>query len=203
MKSGCNTPVIIDTDPGVDDAIAILMALAWPDVNVVGLTTVGGNVPLARSTRNTLALLEYAGSEEVPVARGASRPCRGSFGYSYPFHGRSGLTRRLPQPRTRPVTEGAADFLAAKLAQNPGSITIVALGPLSNLARLLKRHPEALNQIGSLVVMGGAVGQPGNVYTLRRVQFLQRSSGCSRSYIVRISFDFGGPRRLPAGLDYS
>ena len=79
--------VIIDTDPGVDDAIALLMALACPTVDVVGLTTVGGNVPLARGTRNALALLEYAGRPEVPVARGAARPRRGRYPYAYPFHG--------------------------------------------------------------------------------------------------------------------
>ena len=85
--------MIIDTDPGVDDASAILMALACPWVEVLALTTVGGNVPLARTTRNALALLEYAGRTDVPVARGNARPTRGSFGYAYAVHGTSGLTR--------------------------------------------------------------------------------------------------------------
>ena len=163
MKSGRDPKVIIDTDPGVNDAIAILMELARPGLDLVGITTVGGNVPLARSTRNALALLEYAGRQDVPVARGAARPCRGSFGYSYSFHGRSGLTRRLPQPRTRPVEAEAAEFLAGTLEQNPGQVTLVALGPLTNLACLLKRYPAALHQAASLIVMGGSVDHGGNV----------------------------------------
>jgi len=162
-KMGAITKVIIDTDPGVDDAIAILMALAWDGLEVVGITTVGGNVPLARGTRNALALLEYAGRRSLPVARGAARPCRGHFGYSYAFHGAGGLSRRLPQPRTRPVDVGATEFLASKLIQNPGQITLVALGPLTNLALLLKRHPAALGQAAGLVVMGGAADGSGNV----------------------------------------
>ena len=79
--------IIIDTDPGVDDAIAILMALAAPEIEVVGLTTVGGNVPLARTTRNALALLQAAGRSDIPVAKGASQPLRGKFTYAPQFHG--------------------------------------------------------------------------------------------------------------------
>ena len=155
--------VIIDTDPGVDDAIAILMALAWPGVEVLALTTVGGNVPLARTTRNALALLEYAGRTDVPVARGSARPTAGSFGYAYAVHGTSGLTRRLPRPQTRTIDARAVDFLAARLRELPGQITIIALGPLTNLAWLWLRHPGALEQIARLVIMGGAVNAPGNV----------------------------------------
>ena len=155
--------VIIDTDPGVDDAIAILMALAWPRLEVLALTTVGGNVPLARTTRNALALLEYAGRTDVPVARGSARSTGWSFGYAYSVHGASGLTRRLPRPKTKPIDVRAVDFLAMQLRDLPGQITIIALGPLTNLAWLMLRHPGALEQIARLVVMGGAVNTPGNV----------------------------------------
>ena len=155
--------VIIDTDPGVDDAIAILMALASPELDVLALTTVGGNVPLARTTRNALALLEYAGRTDVPVARGSARPTGGSFGYAYAVHGTSGLTRRLPRPKNRPIDLKAVDFLAARLRDLPGQITLIALGPLTNLAWLWLRHPGALEQTARLVVMGGAVNAPGNV----------------------------------------
>ena len=160
---GVPVKLIIDTDPGVDDAIALLMALAWPQLELTGVTTVGGNVPLARSTRNALAILEYAGRPDVPVASGAARPCHGRFGYSYSYHGKSGLSRRLPDPRIRPVDASAVDFLAEKLTNDPGGITVVALGPLTNLAHLLKRYPSALGQAASLVVMGGAAGGGGNV----------------------------------------
>ena len=139
------------------------MALACPSVDLLGLTTVGGNVTLARGTRNALALLEYAGRPEIPVARGAARPIRGRYPYAYRFHGPGGLSRRLPEPRGRPVETGAADFLAAELKSCPGQITLVALGPLTNLAHLLRQHPGALEQAASLVVMGGAVNVAGNV----------------------------------------
>lgn len=155
--------VIIDTDPGVDDAIAILMALAAPSLDVIGLTTVGGNVPLARTTRNALALLEYAGRSGVPVARGSPSPIRGRYQYASVVHGKSGLSRKLPNPKTEPIKAAAVDFLATRLRDSPGQITLIALGPLTNLARLLTRHPDALRLAAALVVMGGAVDVPGNV----------------------------------------
>jgi inosine-uridine nucleoside N-ribohydrolase len=162
--------LILDTDPGVDDAIAILMALASGSTapegtlvpELVGLTTVGGNVPLARGTRNALALLEYTGLQHIPVARGNARPLRGSFPYSYDFHGKGGLSRRLPEPQARPSASGAIDFLAEQLLNNPGQIALVALGPLTNLARLQQSHPGVLEKARSLVVMGGAVNTAGN-----------------------------------------
>ncbi len=160
-----NPKVVIDTDPGVDDAIATLMALACPSIDLVAMTTVGGNVPLARGTRNALALLEYAGRTGVPVAAGAARPYRGRYRYSYEFHGRNGLGRRLPNPVTRPIESGAADFLAETLTAVTDGLTVIALGPLTNLAMLLERHPASLDGLKSLVVMGGAVDVPGNVTT--------------------------------------
>ncbi len=100
------TKLLIDTDPGVDDAVAIFMALASPDVELLGLTTVGGNVPLARSTRNALALLQAAGRSDIPVAKGASRPLRGRFRYAPQFHGPGGLSRQLPEPTVGPIADG-------------------------------------------------------------------------------------------------
>ena len=120
-------------------------------------------MPLARTTRNALALLEYAGRTDVPVARGSARPTRRSFGYAYAVHGTSGLTRRLPRPKTRPIDVKAVDFLAARLHHLPGQITLITLGPLTNLAWLWLHHPGALEQTARLVVMGGAVNAPGNV----------------------------------------
>ena len=156
-------PLIIDTDPGVDDAVAILMALAAPGAEVVGLTTVGGNVSLARATRNALALLQAAGRSDVTVAKGAARPLRGRFNPSVAFHGPGGLSVRLANPVNRPVSASAVDFIAQQLSSRPGEITVVALGPLTNLARLLERHPDDLAKAHCIVVMGGAVNTPGNV----------------------------------------
>jgi purine nucleosidase len=209
----CIARLIIDTDPGVDDAIAILMALACPDVEVLGLTTVGGNVALSRATRNSLALLEYAGRTEVPVLRGAARPLRGRFYYSHHFHQASGLTRRLPRPRSTASPETAVDFLADQLRRYPGRVTLAALGPLTNLARLLRRDPVALCQAASLVVMGGAVNVPGNVTPHAEFNFssdplaarevlacgvpltLVDLGACRRVFITREGAARGGGRR--------
>ena len=155
--------IIIDTDPGVDDAIAILMAFSAPSVELAGLTVVGGNVSHARCLRNALALVEYAGRDDIPVFRGSSRPLSGKFPYATGVHGRSGLSRPLPEPRARPQPDGAVDFLASQLSARPGEITLVALGPLTNLARLERRHTGFLSRAAALVVMGGAVDCPGNV----------------------------------------
>ena len=156
--------VVIDTDPGTDDAVALLMALGCTSWKVTGLTTVGGNVELARATRNTLALLEYAGRRDVPVARGASRPLSGRYEYAYYFHGPGGMANtRLPSPATAPVMDNAVDYLAGRLSQEGVPPRVVAVGPLTNIARLLARHPGVANALGGLVVMGGAVGVPDSV----------------------------------------
>ena len=163
--------VILDTDPGVDDAIAILMALACPWLNVIGLTTTAGNVPLARATRNALAILEHVGHPNIPVCRGAARPVRGRYAYARHVHSASGLTRRLPDPSIAPSQTPAVSFLAQSLLDNPGEITVIALGPLTNLARLLRRHPAALPAAKRIVVMGGAVNVPGNISTHAEFNF--------------------------------
>lgn len=156
--------LIIDTDPGVDDAVAILMASAVPEIEILGLTTVGGNVPLARTTRNALALLQAAGRSDIPVAKGASRPLRGRFKYAPQFHGPGGLSHRLPDPSVNHVTKGAVEFLYDQLtADEPGEVAVVALGPLTNIAQLLWERPFALEQAKNIIVMGGAVNAPGNV----------------------------------------
>ena len=161
------TPLIIDTDPGVDDAIAILLALASDSFDLLGLTVVGGNVPLARGVRNALAILEWVGRSEAPVCRGSSRPLRGRFRYSVPFHGTSGITRRLPNPRSGASPESASGFLSRQLRDYPGEVSLVALGPLTNLARLVPAvsgdQENYLASAGSLTIMGGAVDCPGNV----------------------------------------
>ncbi|MQF90515.1 MAG: nucleoside hydrolase [SAR202 cluster bacterium] len=154
---------IIDTDPGVDDAIAILMAMAASEIEILGLTTVGGNVPLARATRNALSLLQAASRSDIPVAKGASRPLRGKFAYAPHFHGPGGLSQRLPDPANGPVEDGAVKFLYDQLTGERGEAVLVALGPLTNLAMLLRERPIALEQAKQIVVMGGAVNTPGNV----------------------------------------
>lgn len=155
--------LIIDTDPGVDDAIAILLALAAREVEVVGLTTVGGNVPRARATRNALALLQAAGRDDIPVAAGAARPRSGRYTPSVAFHGPGGLSARLPDSSRSAVSESAVDFLAREIGYGNGEVSVVALGPLTNLSRLQDSHPGILGGAHRLVVMGGAVETRGNV----------------------------------------
>ena len=156
-------PVIIDTDPGVDDALAILMALAAPALNVIGVTATAGNVPLARATRNALALLEYAGRGDIPVYRGAARPVRGRYAYAREVHSAAGLTYPIPEPTTAAAGTGAVSYLAETLRERPGEVAVIALGPLTNLARLMRQHPDALPGAARVIIMGGAVNAPGNV----------------------------------------
>lgn len=156
-------PVVIDTDPGVDDAIALLMALSCPQLDVVGLTTTAGNVPIGPATRNALAILESVGRVDVPVARGATRPIRGRYAYARHVHSAEGLTHPLPPPTLRTTDTDAVQFLSETLRANPGAVTVIALGPLTNLARLHRDQPSVLPLAKRLLVMGGAVQTPGNV----------------------------------------
>ena len=156
-------PVVIDTDPGVDDAIALLMALSSPEIDVIGLTTTAGNVPIRPATRNALAILESLGRTDIPVAKGATRPVRGRFAYARDVHSEEGLTHPLPPPTSRTSDTGAVQFLSDTLRANPGEVTVIALGPLTNLARLHRDQPTVLPLAKRLLVMGGAVDTPGNI----------------------------------------
>ena len=155
--------VVIDTDPGVDDAIALLMALSCPQIDVVGLTATAGNVPIGPATRNALAILEAVGRTDIPVARGATRPVRGRYAYARDVHSAEGLTHPLPPPASRTSDTGAVQFLSETLRANPGAVTVIALGPLTNLARLHRDRPMVLPLAKRLLVMGGAVDTPGNI----------------------------------------
>ena len=179
-----NLRLIIDTDPGVDDAIAILLALAAPQVELAGLTTVGGNVPRARATRNALALLRAAGRDDIPVAAGAARPRSGRFTPSVAFHGPGGLSVRLPNSARTPVSENAVDFLQREIRTHPGRVTVAALGPLTNLSRLELRHPGTLLQAANLVVMGGAVETRGNVTP--RAEFNFHSDPLAAEHVLNL-----------------
>ena len=151
------TPVLIDCDPGHDDAIAILLALASPELELRGVTTVAGNQTLEKTTANALRVLEFAGHGDVPVAAGADRPLvREPFVAAY-VHGESGLDGPdLPQPSGAAVDQHAVDFLAERV----GGATLVAVGPLTNVALLFALHPHA--RPDRIVIMGGAIAE-GNV----------------------------------------
>jgi inosine-uridine nucleoside N-ribohydrolase len=156
-------PVLIDCDPGHDDAMAILLALASPELDVLGITTVHGNTTLENATANALRVLELAGRPDVPVAAGAERPLVRRPAVAAEVHGETGLDGpELPPARGVPVAEHAVDFLAAKLLAAPERVTVVPVGPLTNIALLLARHPRAAVKIERIVLMGGAIAE-GNV----------------------------------------
>ncbi len=155
--------VIIDTDPGTDDALALMMALNSPDLRVDGITTVGGNASLAHTTRNALRLMEYLGVHDVPIAAGASRPLHRSFTYAYHFHGSAGLGVRLPEPKAKPDGPPADELIYRLASASPGQFTIVAIGPLTNIARAVQEYPDIPDKVNDIVVMGGAVEVPGNI----------------------------------------
>jgi inosine-uridine nucleoside N-ribohydrolase len=150
-------PILLDCDPGHDDALALLLALASPEVELLGVTTVAGNQTVEKTTANALRVLALARREEVPVAAGAGRPLvREPFVAAY-VHGETGLDgTELPAPTARPLERHAVDFLAERV----DGATLVATGPLTNVALLLARYPEARPE--RIVLMGGAIAE-GNV----------------------------------------
>jgi inosine-uridine nucleoside N-ribohydrolase len=149
------TRVVIDTDPGVDDAVAILLALASPELEVLALTTVTGNVSLAKTTLNARRLVELAGRPDVIVAAGCAEALVAPLEYEGDVHGVDGLgDLDWDEPTVALHPEHAVEVLW-RLA-NEGPLTIVAIGPLTNLARLLELHPEAARLVEHVVVMGGA-----------------------------------------------
>jgi inosine-uridine nucleoside N-ribohydrolase len=156
-------PVLIDCDPGHDDAIALLLALASPELELLGVTTVAGNTTIENATANAIRVLELAGRGDVPVAAGADRPLvREPYAAVY-VHGESGMDGPdLPPPRARPVEGHAVDFLAERLTASDRPITLIPIGPLTNVGLLLARHPAAAARIERIVLMGGAIAE-GNV----------------------------------------
>lgn len=157
--------IIIDTDPGIDDAVAILLALASPELEVLGLVAVAGNLPLAVTERNARALLELAGRPEIPVHAGCPRPMSPAAATAAHVHGNGGLGGlALPEPSVAARPEHGVDFLIRTLrATEPRSITICALGPLTNIAVALVMAPEIAAGIAELVLMGGAARIAGNI----------------------------------------
>jgi inosine-uridine nucleoside N-ribohydrolase len=155
------TPVLIDCDPGHDDAIALLLALASPEVEVLGVTSVAGNQTLDKTTANAIRVLEFAGRPEVPVAAGADRPLVREQFAAGEVHGETGLDGPdLPPPRSDPVEQHAVDFLAEKIRSSEQPVTLIPVGPLTNIALLLALHPDA--RPARIVLMGGAIAE-GNV----------------------------------------
>jgi inosine-uridine nucleoside N-ribohydrolase len=156
--------IILDTDPGLDDALALFLALASPEVQLEAITTVSGNVHVDLTTRNALALLELAGRTTIPVARGCDRPIVRQPVVADYVHGHNGLGGiSLPEPKLRPVKHHAVDLIIEKVMAAPREITLVPVGPLTNIAMALRKEPRIAENAREVVIMGGALRVPGNV----------------------------------------
>ncbi|XP_052882453.1 probable uridine nucleosidase 2 isoform X2 [Gossypium arboreum] len=168
MASAAGEPkkIIIDTDPGIDDAMAIFLALRSPEVEVIGLTTIYGNVYTTLATRNALHLLEVADRTDIPVAEGSHVTItKGTKLRVADFvHGADGLgNQNFPPPEGKPIDMSATDFLVEQANLYPGKVTVVALGPLTNIALAIQQDPSFVKNIGQIVLLGGAFAVNGNV----------------------------------------
>jgi len=166
MNSSQHFPkrVIIDTDPGVDDTMAIFLAFCSPELKIEGLTTIFGNSGTKYTTLNALRLVEIAGRSDIPVARGAEAPLLRPFiGEGFRVHGPQGTGHHeLPAPQGKPDPRRAAQFIVDTVMANPGEISLVPLGPLTNIALAVSLEPEIANKVDQVVLMGGAANARGN-----------------------------------------
>jgi inosine-uridine nucleoside N-ribohydrolase len=198
-SASANTPtaprrIILDSDPGVDDAMAIFLALRSPELKVEAITPVCGNVPLSLTLPNALRLLEIANRADVPVAAGAATPLVRRLITATYAHGSNGLAGvEFPAPKLQPLTATASELIRKIVRANPGQITIVAVGPLTNIATVLKEDPSIATLIKEIVVMGGSMSG-GNITPAAEFNFYVDPEA------ARIVFDAGIPATM-VGLD--
>jgi inosine-uridine nucleoside N-ribohydrolase len=154
------TPVILDVDPGHDDAVALMLACGHPGLDLLAVTTVAGNVPLEKTTRNALRVLSLVGCTDVPVGAGASEPLARPLHTAEDIHGKSGLDgpEEIPESTFEPDERGAVELIAATLRTSPEPVTLVPVGPLTNIATFLREHPELRDRIARISLMGGSIG---------------------------------------------
>ncbi len=188
-------PIVIDTDPGIDDAVAILLALGSPELDVKALVAVAGNAALPVTERNARALVELAERRDLPVFAGRDRPLRQPPQDAIEAHGEGDLgALHLPEP-TIPLCPGGVDFLIRSVREAPpGTVTWCALGPLTNIAAAFIEAPDIAANLGELVIMGGATRGPGNMTPAAEFNFHVDP------HAAAIVFDSGAPITL-APLD--
>jgi purine nucleosidase len=156
--------IIIDTDPGIDDALTFLLALAAPEVQLEALTTTQGNVTVDTATRNALSVLELGRASYIPVASGSMYPLVQPLRASAHVHGESGIgNSKLPEPKTKPVPTHAVDYLIERVLAEPNEISILPIAPLTNIAIAIRKEPRFAKAVKELVIMGGAILEHGNI----------------------------------------
>lgn len=160
-----NEKIIIDTDSGIDDAIAICMALNSPEISIIGLTSVFGNTHGEITAQNALRLSELYKNQAIPVARGSDVPLVMSIQQLGTIvHGDDGMgNTEQPSPKGMLIQQSAAEFIVKSVRDNPGEVTILTIGPLTNIALALRLYPNLVHQVKKLVIMGGVVANPGNM----------------------------------------
>jgi purine nucleosidase len=155
--------IILDCDPGIDDALAIAFAHGHPGLNLIGITSVAGNVSLAKTTRNALAVSEFVGAKDTPVTAGCAAPLVRPAWDARTVHGDSGLGgANLPEPVNKPAQGHGVDYIIDTVRAAPGEITLVATGPLTNIAMAVRKEPRLTGWVRDFVIMGGSSGR-GNV----------------------------------------
>jgi inosine-uridine nucleoside N-ribohydrolase len=151
--------VILDMDTGIDDALAIILALKSPELKILGITTVAGNAPVRLCSINTLRILEHLNKTDIPVIEGMEKPLKQPFAGALSYHGPDGLGEiDLPSPKLHTQSTTAWEFIAESVSSNPGEIILVATGPLTNIAVALQHIPDLARSLSRIVLMGGAFG---------------------------------------------
>jgi len=159
--------ILFDTDPGIDDACAILLALASPELSLEGLSVIHGNCSLDQGTTNALSILELANASHIPVAKGCELPLVQPSLLAPETHGDTGLGyAKLPNPQSKPISQHGIDFLIETILAAPGEITLVAIAPLTNVALAIRKEPRIVEALKEIIIMGGAIRHEGNTTAL-------------------------------------
>lgn len=171
MKNSANR-IIMDVDPGIDDALAILLALRSDEIKIEGITTVSGNVEVNQGTKNALKIVSLAKREDISVYKGMSKPIVKQYIDATDTHGKDGLGETFyPDAKIEPAKESAIRFMERTIKENPGEITILALGPLTNVATLLEENPRVASKIKKIILMGGTARFRGNCSPVAEYNF--------------------------------
>ncbi|MCS6840053.1 MAG: nucleoside hydrolase [Roseiflexus sp.] len=166
------TRVILDTDPGIDDSLAILLAVASPEVELAGVTVTSGNCPLANGIRNARNVLALAGRPDIPACRGVALPLIRPLYTAPETHGESGIGfAQLPESPAPPSTEHGVDLIIREILARPGEVTLVAVAPLTNIAIALRKEPRIVDAVRQVIIMGGALRTDGNTTSLAEFNF--------------------------------